>query len=885
MERLTNATWLKTIWDGSDRHWYLDKERRCVAMPLGGIGTGNLSICGDGSLRQFQIANRIQHCAYLPYSFFAVGFSSDDYQPHTCILLTKEFWEQSHYENAPGISDYLIPEELIRAFEDFPTASKTRFCGEYPIAKIHFDLEEIPLRCRLTAWSPLVPFDEENSGLPVAIFEFEITNESESSGHISLLASLQNAIGWDGVSTIRGIENEGYGGNYNRLIKFPNHYAVEMLNTKLSEDHPSQGEMMLLVSGGQLSAQAQWNEMRDLWGDFATDGDLEHKATEGISEEGKTWNAALVSRKPAKPKETVRFTAMFFWRFPNRYVDFDQALSVVPRDFSRYYLGNHYCKRFGNVREVAEYVLRNLETLRSKTFQFHDTFYDSSLPYHLLDAITANLVPLRTNITFRSEDGHFYGFEGGRGAFSGGANAAGGCCPLNCTHVWNYDQTLFAFWRKLHRDMRDIDWFHNQHESGYLPHRTIVPLHLPRLWNVPIGGPTNPAIDGLFAAILKTYQHWRAFNDESWKEKTKLHVLRAIRYAMNVHDSQGDGMIRGEQPNTYDIHLYGPNTFIGTQYLAALLACEKMFEESHPDVAKECRKRFESGSRLYDETCWNGEYYRQIVEFDQYEYQYGDGCIADQLLGQWWAHICDLGYVLPKDHVRKALETIFRRNFRRDFRGIEQTPRQYALPHERGVLNATYEPGKRPKVPLLYSDEVWSGVEYALASLMIYEGMVSEGMQIVKATRDRYSGTLRNPFNEIECGDHYVRSMSIYSLLPAITGAQYSLDKGGTLKFRFSWKPGICKSFFVAGEAYGIVEANIEREKADGKIQLVEGTITVNELVFGFHENLLKKTKLPDGKVHYRSRSFPAKSTGSSWVCELGTTLEAGDVITLSENR
>jgi len=883
MERLTNATWLKTIWDGSDRRWYLDKERRCVAMPLGGIGTGSFSICGDGSLRQFQIANRIQHCAFLPYSFFAIGFSTSEFRTNVSLLLSREFWDQSQYENAPGISDPIVPAELSRFLGGFPTASKTRFCGEYPIAKIHYELEKIPLLCQLMAWSPFIPFDEEDSGLPVAIFEFEITNESDSAGFISLLASLQNAIGWDGVSTIRGTENEGYGGNYNRLIKLHDYHAIEMLNTKLSEDHASQGEMMLLISGGRVSEREQWSEMQDLWEDFASDGELGEKTAEGSSEEGKTWNAALVSRKLTNPGETARFTVMFVWRFPNRYVDFDQALSIVPRDFSRYYLGNHYCRRFSNVREVAEYVLQHYDILRTKTFRFHDTFYDSNLPYHLLDGITANLTPLRTNITFRSEDGHFYGFEGGRGAFSGGANAAGGCCPLNCTHVWNYDQSLFAFWRKLHRDMRDIDWFHNQHEDGYLPHRTILPLYLPRLWNMPIGGPTNPAIDGLFAAILKTYQHWRAFDDENWKEKTKPHVLRAIRYVMDVHDDKGDGMIRGEQPNTYDIHLYGPNTFIGSQYLAALLACEKMFEESEPDTAKECRRRFVSGSRLYDETCWNGEYYRQIVEFDQYEYQYGDGCVADQLLGQWWAHICDLGYVLPKEHVRKTLETIFRRNFRRDFRGIEQKPRQYALPHERGVLNATYEPGKRPRVPLLYSDEVWSGVEYALASLMVYEGMVSEAMQIVKATRDRYSGTLRNPFNEIECGDHYVRSMSVYSLLLAITGVQFSLEKGGTLKFRFSWKPGICRSFFNAGEAYGIVEASLEQGKAMGRIHLVEGNIPISELIFGFHENLLKKTKLKDGEVRYRNRSLPARVEDTSWVCELRTTLEAGDILTLSE--
>src|SRR5438552_3891629 len=140
--------------------------------------------------------------------------------------------------------------------------------------------------------------------------------------------------------------------------------------------------------------------------------------------------------------------------------------------------------------------------------------------------------------------------------------------------------------------MRDTDWQRNQHARGYLPHRTILPLALQRFWDTEIGGPKNPATDGLFAGILKSYQQWRICEDEEWVRDSLVHCKRGIEYAMNVYDSQGDGVIRGEQPNTYDIHLYGPNTFIGTQYLAALRACEIML----PEIAGVCKERFASGS-------------------------------------------------------------------------------------------------------------------------------------------------------------------------------------------------------------------------------------------------------------------------------------------------
>jgi non-lysosomal glucosylceramidase len=78
----------------------------------------------------------------------------------------------------------------------------------------------------------------------------------------------------------------------------------------------------------------------------------------------------------------------------------------------------------------------------------------------------------------------------------------------------------------------------------------------------------------------------------------------------------------------------------------------------------------------------------------------------------------------------------------------------------------------RPVVPLRYCDEVWTGVEYQVAAHCFYEGLDDEGLAIVRGVRERYDGNRRNPFNEIECGDHYVRAMAGWSLLSAWTSGR-----------------------------------------------------------------------------------------------------------------
>lgn len=73
----------------------------------------------------------------------------------------------------------------------------------------------------------------------------------------------------------------------------------------------------------------------------------------------------------------------------------------------------------------------------------------------------------------------------------------------------------------------------------------------------------------------------------------------------------------------------------------------------------------------------------------------------------------------------------------------------------------------------MYSNEVWSGIEYQVAAHLIAEGEVEKGLEIVRTCRNRYDGRVRNPFNEYECGSWYARALSSYSLLQALTGVRY----------------------------------------------------------------------------------------------------------------
>jgi len=239
----------------------------------------------------------------------------------------------------------------------------------------------------------------------------------------------------------------------------------------------------------------------------------------------------------------------------------------------------------------------------------------------------------------------------------------------------------------------------------------------------------------------------------------------------------------------------------------------------------------ELGAVRTDALLFNGEYYVQRTDdVDAHRYQYGLGCLSDQLLGQTHAHLVGLGHVLPAEHVRSAIGAVFRHNFRRDFSDYASVQRTYALNDDHGLVLCTWPEGGRPRIPFVYSDEVWSGIEYQVAANLIFEGLVSEGLTVVRAVRNRHDGIRRNPWNEAECGNHYARSLASWGVLVALTGAQW--DAGARslqlAPVAEAMVGEVFRSFFSTGSGWGTCEAGPDGARLEllgGRLELAEAVV------------------------------------------------------------
>ncbi len=779
---------------------YAGAALRHVALPLGGIGTGQVALCGDGGLRQWQIHNQINHLGFLPDSFFAIRASCAEPPLDVIrVLQSRETLDRAH-DPTPLVTDDHVPADQIDLLTNHPGVERTRFRATYPFARIDYLDEALPLDLELEAYTPFVPLDAEASGYPAATFTFTLRNRLPHAIHGGLAASLQNAVGWDGITPIAGNRCPLYGGNTNRVRRRAGTTAIVMENPSLPDDHPGAGQMALTALSPGARPYERWTTpaqfLRFIEGFNASrhlvdavpllDGAAPRSPRNtplvqaGPSADGTTWNGGLLVPFWLEPGATTTVSFVLSWYFPNRYVNFDQFGEQRDYGRSRFWLGNAYATRFADAVDVAEQLIERRNGLEAASRAWETLLSTSTLPGWLTEALAAQGSLIRSPTCFQTEDGRFYGFEGSLGASTAMWNGTfGGSCPLNCTHVWNYEQALAKLFPSLERSMRETDLDVIQAPEGYIPHRTILPLFLRQFWDEPIGGPTNPALDGMLGTVLKVYREVRQGAGDDWRERHWPRVRRLIDYVLAKWDDDDDGVLQGEQPNTYDIAFYGPNMYIGALWLAALRAGEELARLSGESTyADRLRDRFERGSRRYDELLWNGEFYIQLLdESAPPEDQFGTGCLADQLFGQWWAHLLDLGYLLPVEHVRTTLRSIVRYNVRRGFEGFEHGFRVFADRDDWGLLVCTWPHGGRPAVPVRYCDEVWTGMEYQVGAHCIIEGMVDEGLELIAALRQRYAGTRRNPFNEIECGDHYARAMAGWSVLEAISGLSYDATR------------------------------------------------------------------------------------------------------------
>jgi uncharacterized protein (DUF608 family) len=260
-------------------------------------------------------------------------------------------------------------------------------------------------------------------------------------------------------------------------------------------------------------------------------------------------------------------------------------------------------------------------------------------------------------------------------------------------------------------------------------------------------------------------------------------------------DADQDGVMEGCQHNTMDVEYYGPNPQMGIWYLGALRAMEEMGRAlGEIGLAEKCRRLFEHGRAWLDAHLFNGEYYEHEIrppltedavapglrigsgaaDLADPELQLGAGCLVDQLVGQYMAHVCGLGYLVDPEHIRTTLDSLMKYNFKPDFYAHFNHLRSFVLNEESALVMASYPHGKRPRRPFPYYNEVMTGFEYTAGVHMLYEGQVDNGLKVISAIRKRYDGRQRSPFDEAECGHHYARAMASWAAVLALTGFHYS---------------------------------------------------------------------------------------------------------------
>ncbi len=807
------------------------RELSEIAFPLGGIGTGTVSLGGRGQLRDWEIFNRPAKGRNLPYTFFALWARTKGGKPIARIL---ESQLQPPFTGAGQVVSWgaggFGPSSA--QVSGLPRLAKAVFRGEYPFAWIDFqDPSLAGLGVTLEAWNPMIPLNAKDSGIPAAIFLWRLENRSKKTIEATLAFSLMNACGYDGKAGLGNRHWEGFGKNLNELVREEGAAGFRYSAAKYTDDHPQFGTMALLSPWRKVTWSLHWqrarwwDDLQHFWDDFCCDGLLPNQATSDPSPDGQTDVATLGLQLTLSPGERARLPFVLAWHFPNLTNYWNNEESVKGKR-----LGNWYATQWCDALDTARYVVNNYHQLDKQTRAFHEALYSSTLPSYVLDAVGSQMSVLRTTTCLRTEDGRFHAFEG--------CHDNSGCCPLNCTHVWNYEQSLAHLYPALERTMRETDFGSNLRKDGSMAFRTLIPLYSDAQWRF------KPAADGQMGGVMKLYREWKMSGDTEWLKKLWPEAKRSLEFAWNrpkgsgSWDANRDGVMEGEQHNTYDIDFYGPNTMVGSLYLGALRAGEEMAHAAGDlAAASKYRAIFAKGRARIERELWNGSWFEQKVLMtkeakqatptgeSQPRYQYGAGCQSDQLLGQWFARVCGLGDLLEPNHIRKSLASIFRYNWCNGFCDHHNCQRTYAVNDERGLLLCSWPKGDRPQYPFPYADEVWTGIEYQVAAHCIYEGLVAEGLSIVNGVRNRYDGVRRNPWDEFECGHHYARAMSSWSLLLALSGYRYDAV-AQTLSFTPKINPNNFCCFFTVGSGWGIFEQRRRR----GSLALLGGSLALKEL-------------------------------------------------------
>ena len=767
---------------------YTGKNLDYIAFPLGGMGSGMICLDGRGSLSHVSIQNH-PDIFNEPLIFSALCVKAESNVPRVLagpVPKWKIFGRPGGGEGVGG-KNYGMPH-----------CKGAEFTARFPFAAVKLQDDKIPLDMEVTGWSPFIPNDADNSSIPVAALEYKFTNHSDS-----IVEAVYS------FHSINFLSNDAFTLQTRQATRPVTGGFIIYENG--TETQPwKEASFGAAVDDPEVKVNCAWfrgaHHLKGVW-DSIAHGTTPQSAP--VSQGGPSSGASLYVplRLSVGQEKTIRLR--LFWYVPNTNLS-------IPDEHPDKYMP-WYAGRFKNVDEVNEYWQDNYDSLRQKSKLFSDCFYDTTLPAEVTEAIAANLTILKSPTVLRQIDGRIWMWEG--------SEDSKGSCHGSCTHVWGYAQALCHLFPSLERGLRETELFEDQDERGHQFSHTLLPIRpnsTPKFLDV---------VDGQLGGIMRVYREWRISGDTDWLKRLWPRVKQGMDYCIDTWGSRHCGILEGPQPTTYDNVFWGPNGMCTSIYLGALQAAIVMGEAMEDDTHV-YQQLLEKGCEYMEAKLFDGEYFIQKIEWkgldpdpvkhakgsgNEYRreglellekegpiYQYGKGCFADGIVGSWMGAVCGVPAFIDHKKIESHLISVYRNNFYRNLsKHVNLARAGMGFDDEAGVVLCTWSKGGELTQPFNYNDEIWTGVEHQVAGHLIMYGHVEEGLEIVRAVRNRYDGRVRNPFDEYEAGHWYGRAMSSYGLLQALTGIRY--DAVEKVLYINPQIEGDFRSFLAAATGFGTV--------------------------------------------------------------------------------
>lgn len=783
--------WIKSLYKRGVVTQYLrsKNELQYIGMPVGGILTGTLYLGGDGRLWLWDIFNSNQE-----------GIDPKAVEWKTDLHAGKKVRSRDG-------SAYVQPAKDIRPVEQgfafkITTGGTTVikkmeaadwdeivFEATYPIAKIRYIDKQLPIEITAEVYSPFIALDDKNSGLPATIYSFSLKNQSDKSVSVAIMGWLENKVG------LRSAKENDI--RVNKAVVNGTMVAVESSMNKSGNDQqatwPDYGSMGIAALDAGAFVQT----------DFSLPVTASSFSKKKPGETGKKVKEHLLSSVTVKVNIAANKSAhanfVISWHFPN--LKLHRAIDDK---------GRFYNTLFRSAAAVLAYVHKNFTMLSSTSKRWKDTWYDSTLPWWFLERTFLNISTLATTTAHRFESGRFYAWEGV------------GCCEGTCTHVWQYAQAMGRIFPSLEKDTRQrVDLGLSLQENGAIWYRGEVAK--------------SPAIDGQAGTILRIYREHQMSTDASFLRANWAKIKQATQYVIN-QDRNKDGMEDTPLENTLDAKWDGEIAWLVGLCITAVKAGELMAIEMNDNgFANDCANYVSKGRSNMEALLFNGEYFihRPDEIIGREKLGSYNTCHIDQVYGQSWAYQVGMGRVLDKEKTVSALRALWKYNFTPDVGPYirEHTGgRPYALEGEGGMImntnpkNEAKPYGDKVTWQLGYFHECMSGFEHQVASHMMAEGMTDESLVLTRMIHDRYHAAKRNPFNEIECSDHYARAMASYGTFITACGFEYHGPKG-YMRFAPKISPENFRAPFTAAAGWGTYHQQKSNQQLKAAIEVKYGTL------------------------------------------------------------